>query len=397
MGDPRVVQLRDVLTPVKRPVQLQAATAYRTLGVRWYGNGSFTKPAKRGDQIASKTLNEVRAGDVVYSKLFAWKGSFAVVAPESDGAAASTEFPTYIADQQHLLPEYFALWASQPEVWGAAEDASTGTTTGSRNRLNPEDFLDFEIELPSVDEQLAAVAVVGKFDALAAALDYEAALLKAAHRAARVELIEDLDADREELGELVHGVRGGKSPKCLDRSPLPNEFGVLKVSAIRDGLFRPEEAKALPSGLAPWNAIVRAGDLIYSRANTTALVGAVCRVPRDYPQLLLCDKTIRIDLDEARVDPDYFVEAIGIPSARDHIEHLAGGTSDSMKNISQDAFLETEIPVPDLQLQADVAHRLKSLSAANRRVIEEATKLRSLRRAFLGEWFAGSVAPNWEA
>lgn len=357
----RTVRLADVLEPVKRPVKLEPGSLYATLGVRWYGNGAFVKAPVPGSTIAAKTLNQVRAGDVVYSKLFAWKGSFALIAAELDGVVASTEFPTYIARRTELLPEFFELWASRADVWTDADNASTGTTANSRNRLAPEQFLDMEMELPSLAEQFNMVSAVASVDRAIRAHARRGAAARRAHCAAREELIESTNFDRVLLREIITSVKGGKSPKCLDRPPVGDEFGVLKVSAIRDGHFRPDEAKALPRGIAPAAASVQEGDLLYSRANTSALVGAMSRADRDYPRLLLCDKTMRVTVDEDTVDPDFLVEAVGTSSPREHIETMAGGTSDSMKNISQDAFLETEVALPALDRQCRIVASLKAL------------------------------------
>ena len=89
-----LVTLGDVLSRVKRPVKLQPSVSYRSIGIRWYGAGVFEKPAQPGSKIAAKTLYAVEPGDVMYSRLFGWKGSFGVAKAQHEGAVASNEFPT---------------------------------------------------------------------------------------------------------------------------------------------------------------------------------------------------------------------------------------------------------------------------------------------------------------
>jgi type I restriction enzyme, S subunit len=160
------VSLAEVLEPVSRPTAVDSGAPVRTLGVRWYGAGCFGKDNK---EVKAKRLNEALAGDIVYSKLFAWKGSFGVVPAKLAGVLASTEFPTFRADESMMIPEYFAIWSSMPEVWAQAEDASTGTTGNSRNRLAPDDFLDLTIELPAVSEQRKIVETLSVLSRAAAA------------------------------------------------------------------------------------------------------------------------------------------------------------------------------------------------------------------------------------
>ena len=52
---------------------------YPLLGVRWYGEGAFLRETVNSDSSEAKTLQKVRAGDLIYNRLFAWKGSFGLV------------------------------------------------------------------------------------------------------------------------------------------------------------------------------------------------------------------------------------------------------------------------------------------------------------------------------
>jgi type I restriction enzyme S subunit len=254
-------------------------------------------------------------------------------------------------------------------------------------------FVEFEIDLPGLDEQRAIVDTLATVEAAAAACRRESKAATNAHRILRDDIIEAADWERVELRNLVQGIKGGKSPRCHDRRPLPGEWGVLKVSAIRDGVFRPEEAKALPVDIDAFTgAVVMPGDLLYSRANTAELVGAMCRVKGEHARLLLCDKTIRVLPRIDLVDPDYLVEAVGTAGAREQIEVAAGGTSDSMRNISQAAYLDIEIALPPIARQRDIARTLGALRLVGASAQREADRLRALRDA-LGEEFITGARP----
>lgn len=158
------------------------------------------------------------------------------------------------------------------------------------------------------------------------------------------------------LGELLLGIETGKSMRTSERIARDHELGVLKVSAVSWGEFRPNEAKAVEAGYqAEDHHRVRAGDFLISRANTAQLVGAVVRVDRDYPSRLLSDKTLRLVIDESRCNPDYLVRALRLPAARAHLEANATGTSDSMKNISQGDICNTPIKLPSIADQKRIA------------------------------------------
>ena len=163
------------------------------------------------------------------------------------------------------------------------------------------------------------------------------------------------------LGDVLVGIETGKSFQTAEILARPDELGVLKVSAVSWSDFLPDEAKALSGTYAPAESHkVKQGDLLISRANTRELVGAVVLVERDYPMRLLSDKTLRLVVDEQRASKAYLMYALRSSQAREHIEHLATGTSDSMRNISQDVIKAIPIWLPTLDEQRRIAARLKA-------------------------------------
>jgi type I restriction enzyme S subunit len=163
------------------------------------------------------------------------------------------------------------------------------------------------------------------------------------------------------LGGVLDDIQTGKSFQTSEILARPDELGVLKVSAISWSKFRHEEAKALMGDYTPAESHrVKQGDLLISRANTKELVGAVVLVERDFPFRLLSDKTLRLILDEGRIHKEYLLFALRSSKARAHIEHFATGTSDSMRNISQDVIKAIPLRLPPLPEQRQIAARLKA-------------------------------------
>lgn len=164
------------------------------------------------------------------------------------------------------------------------------------------------------------------------------------------------------LGDLILKIESGKSIQTTEQLAKAEQLGVLKVSALSWGYFNPREAKAVLPGYTPEeHHRVRDGDVLISRANTVELVGAVVRVRDDYPNRLLSDKSLRLILDESRCDPDYIVQMLRLPAARHHIEENATGTSDSMRNISQDTICATPIVLRPLEEQRKIARKVHEI------------------------------------
>ncbi len=108
------------------------------------------------------------------------------------------------------------------------------------------------------------------------------------------------------LGDLLLDIQAGKSPSCEERPATSDEWGVLKVSAVSWGAFKPEENKVLPQNfVVPPEYEVQTGDLLISRANTVELVGATVLVNGTRAKLMLSDKTLRLVTKDNLVSKSY--------------------------------------------------------------------------------------------
>ncbi|MBL8820566.1 MAG: hypothetical protein JNL58_31375, partial [Planctomyces sp.] len=123
---------------------------------------------------------------------------------------------------------------------------------------------------------------------------------------------------RTPLGDVLLDIQAGKCLSCEERPASLEEWGVLKVSALTWGEFRPWENKVLPAGFeVPPDLEVRSGDLLISRSNTTELVGAIALVGATRSRLMLSDKTLRLVPKRDVVSPEYLEYALRSPACRD--------------------------------------------------------------------------------
>jgi restriction endonuclease S subunit len=164
------------------------------------------------------------------------------------------------------------------------------------------------------------------------------------------------------FGDVIRDIRVGESPRCLDRPPKPDEWGVLKVSAVRPARFIPTEAKALPPERTPKpSARFSAGDLLVTRSDTLDRVGAACVAQGDVSNLLLSDLIFRIRLDEAVLLPEFAARGLGWLPVRRQIEAAAVGTSGSMKKVNQSILRSLELPAPPIDEQRRIVDILDAV------------------------------------
>ena len=389
----KAVPVATVVHQVRRRVPVIAGHGYPLLGVRWYGAGPFHRETVTNETSKATQLFRVLEGDFIYNRLFAWKGSFGIIPPQLDGHFVSGEFPVFETESDLLLPQYLNLLMCRPSVWAQVERESTGSTAISRNRWKEERFLEYRIPLPPIKEQRRVVDVVGTIDdAKARASDLETTARRMT-TSMRTQLVGDESWPRVPLREAVSAIEAGKSPPAVDRLPDPGERAVLKVSSVRFAQFDPSQAKTVhPTTTLPERARLQDGDVLITRANTTALVGAVCRVATAPDGYFLCDKTLRLVPRKDRIDPDYLVEALCVPEVRKQIELAATGTSASMKNISQESVLALRLTLPPLETQQEIAGLLSAFREIELRASDETTSLNFLRNRLVDDLLSGAHA-----
>lgn len=166
------------------------------------------------------------------------------------------------------------------------------------------------------------------------------------------------------LDQLALNSEAGWSPTCESTPREKGKWGVLKVSAVTWGAFKPEENKELPNSLDPKPEYeVKAGDFLISRANTAELVARAVIVPDNIPdKLMLSDKIIRFVF--TALANKHFINLINSSSfARNYYARVAGGTSSSMKNVSREQIRNLVIALPPAQEQQRIVAKVDSLMA----------------------------------
>ena len=168
------------------------------------------------------------------------------------------------------------------------------------------------------------------------------------------------------LSEIILSLDSGISVNGEDRPADDGEPGVLKVSAVSEGRFFPEENKAIIAAeLSRLTLYAREGDLLISRANTYELIAACGLVERDHPNLFLPDKLWRVVLrDPNRDHALWLLQVLNSPDVRRKLKSRASGTSGSMKNISKEAFLGIPVFRPCYETQRVIATILRRWDVA---------------------------------
>jgi type I restriction enzyme S subunit len=202
------------------------------------------------------------------------------------------------------------------------------------------------------------------------------------------------------VGDVLRGVEAGKSEKTLERRPVEDDVGVVKVSAVTWGEFDPAESKAILPSQFDHSKSIRSGDLLFSRANTAELAGAVVHVKGDHPRLMLSDKILRLLPDDG-IAPRYLMYSLRTADSRRHLEGSATGTSTSMRNITQENLRTTPLQLPPAPEQRRIVAKLDAIfeqtRAAKARLERLPALFEKLKRSILAAAFRGDLTKDWRA
>jgi type I restriction enzyme, S subunit len=146
------VTLGAVLQETSDTAAVDATASYPNIGIYSYGRGTFNKPPIDGANTSATQLFRVRAGQFIYSRLFAFEGAYALVRPSQDGHYVSNEFPSFNLDTQRILPEFLFAYFKSPAVWRELAEQSTGLGD-RRQRIHPEIIQAHSINLPPIEYQ----------------------------------------------------------------------------------------------------------------------------------------------------------------------------------------------------------------------------------------------------
>lgn len=200
------------------------------------------------------------------------------------------------------------------------------------------------------------------------------------------------------LGQLLHGIEGGKSFKCQTRPANHDEWGVIKVSAMTWGTFLEAEQKAIPpDSQFDLSDEIKPNDLLLSRSNTSQLVGATVLVGDCRPRLLLSDKSLRLKVSTT-LNRQWLHKALSSSVARHQLSAMATGTSDSMRNVSQEKIESVLLPLPPVSEQeaivTEIEERVSVLAASQNQVDHDLLRAARLRQSILKQAFEGKLVPQ---
>jgi type I restriction enzyme S subunit len=343
-------------------------------------------------EAPSRARQLVDAGDILVSTVRPNLNAVAVVDDELDGATASTGFSVLRVVAEKATSRYIYHWVRTPAF---VADMVRKATGASYPAISDKIVAESLIPLPPIEEQRQIAGILDAADALRRRRREALALLDTLPGAIFAEMFGVLTtSNRFPRGPLSNLITGFDTGKNL--APASDEEGtrhrVLKVSAVTKGEFIESESKPLPAEYSPpASHFVKSGDLLFSRANTSALIGATAMVDDVSDNIVLPDKIWRFLVDEEKAERIFLHYLFGTRKFRDEVSRRATGSSGSMKNISKDKVLSIEVGQPPIEMQREFSRRVRIARGMRTKVTEHLAELEALFASLQSRAFAGAL------
>jgi len=303
----------------------------------------------------SRARQLVQKDDVLVSTVRPNLNGVARVDSEFDGATASTGYCVLRPDPERLDSKYLFYWVQTPTFIQKMVGEATGANYPA---VSDRIIKASELPLPALSEQKRIATILDKADALRRKRQQAIELADQFLRSMFLEMFGDPVSNPKGWSEAplstgIARIESGWSAKGDNRPAGEGQIGVLKISSVTSGKFIPSENKVVDESTVPAGKKLlkpRAGDLLFSRANTRDLVAATAIVDRDYDNLFLPDKLWKIQTNEQLL-PEFLNYLLWQQRMRDRLRSQATGTSGSMLNISKKKFEETSAIFPPIEQQ----------------------------------------------
>lgn len=377
------IALSEIATPVVRTVEVLPGKSYRTIGVKWWGEGAYERETIDGTRTAAKTLALVREGDLIINKIWVRHGSTAIASAAVDGCAASGEFPTFELDSERVIPEWIHWQTKTRGFWAKCDALSRGTS--GKNRIKPELFLTIRIPLPSPAEQHRVLAQVRSL-------------------ATRVRDAQTLrNQIALEMDSLCRAV-------VFDKA-----FGTPKLTPMRELVrLREPDIDVVPDGIYQFAGVycfgggvfksrrkcgsqfayrrltrLRSGDFVYPKL--MAWEGALGVVPESCEGFCVSPEFPVFEVIENRVLREFLDTYFRSPSVWPQLAAASSGTNVRRRRLHPNAFLDLEIPVPSMQAQERLRAVVNKMSSMRPLQAETAVEMDSLLPSILDRAFQGAL------
>lgn len=346
-------------------------------------NGEFDSSEIKTYQEVKKGFTYFQNGDVLFAKITPCmeNGKGAIAHSLENGVGfGSTEFHVLRPCLKYVTSKWLFYLLSWQTFRKEAEKNMTGSAGQKRV---PKSFLEeYDVDLPNVNTQEKMTDTLDKLCTLIFLRKQQLAKLDELVKARFVEMFGDI-TETVSLSYYITSLLAGKS--LAGEEECNNK--VLKTGAATYDEFDSTQVKNLPIDYVPRpEHLLKTGDVIISRMNTTELVGAAAYVWEAPFNTYLPDRLWRAELKD-NACPICVWQLLIQNSTKESIRKIASGTSGSMKNISKPGLLSIRVKKIDTDDQQKFSGFVEQVHRNKLTIQQSLDKLKVLKESLMQQYF----------
>ncbi|WEO76425.1 restriction endonuclease subunit S [Cryobacterium sp. SO2] len=375
-----ITPFAEFLKAIRRTPAIVLDRDYKMVTLPLYGRGARLRKVVKGADLGTARF-EVRAGDLMISKIDARKGSNSLLPPELDGAVVTGDFLSYSVDTSVMSPAYMDIVARSTQFSDLCDSVSAGTT--NRVRLDVSKFLSLGMAVPNLREQRRIVDLIGTLD------EAIESAVQSGELTVRV---------RVALSESLFGVLCGGSTKPLlalastrlgkmlssTTAGSHRSWPYLRNANVQWGRIDLHDLKEMPlSDVDRIEFELRKGDLLICEGG---IVGRSALVTEDLPGIYFQKAIHRVRCNDA-LDPAFLYFYMQYLADSGGLEDFTTGTT--IRHLTGEKL--RQIPVPDTssETQSKIVGILQAFADTEAECQATADSLRSVRTNILATYLSG--------
>ena len=376
------LQLAEVLTRSRIPVQISPEKTYKQVTVRLFHKGVVLRCNKLGAEISTSGQWRICSGQILLSRIDARNGAIGLVPQELNGAIVTNDFWAFDVEPKVADPRFLDLYFGTSEFVEGCKRASEGTT--NRVRLQPHRFLEVKVPLPDLEEQRRMVTRVDKLSAKIEEVFSLKGLIEA-------------DASRILVTAFCNLISGAKYRVMADVAPLvrrkveiqeDESYPELGIRSFGKGTFHKPALSGLEVGSKKLFSI-EPGDLIFN--NVFAWEGAVAVARHSDKNRFGSHRFITCVPQNGIVTPEFLCFYFLTREGLEKLGIASPGGAGRNRTLGIEALGKIDIPVPEYEKQLWFDALQAKVDKVMKLQKESEAELNALMPSILSKAFAGEL------
>ncbi len=382
-----VTPLGELLSQRLEEFQLTDPSVEGFVTVRLYGKGATRRKIGDGKTPVLRVAYRVRSGDLIYSRIDARNGAFAIIPDELNGFVVSKDFPSFAIKHDRIDTRFLIRFLASEQFFRQLQASSFGTT--NRQRIQEASLLSYGIPLPPLAEQERIVKLLDEADGLrklrAQADRRTADLIPALFH----EMFGEVKFAVSPIGDVTSLVTSGATPRGGEEVYTTEGPYFIRSQNVQMNRLDLAGAACLPAGVHHQMARtqVATGDVLLNI--TGASIGRVAWVGELDRAANVSQHVCLIRPKPDLVDSIYLSALISLPTTQNFILRNQAGASRQALNHKQVRAIE--IPLPPLPLQNIFARRVSEIRQIESAQATSRARLDALFQSMLHCAFNGEL------